>query len=123
MGEFLTMAQVMAAKADEHDRIEREIREAKNRAENALQINIAKRWVKENATNLIAKIEVVAIRGGRSYSFSLKPDNRYSDCSGAWYTTLNELQTYMRPLGFTIERENNNSRLQSFTGQVVTIFW
>lgn len=103
-----TIADSMKAKADEHDRIQRELRDIQRRAEADLQEQIAKQWVEKNAAGMIPKIEAVAVQGGRSYRFSLHPDTRYSDCSGAWHRTFVEVKQFFEGMGFDVIQETKD---------------
>jgi hypothetical protein len=104
-----SLAASMAAKANEHERIQRELQDIQARAESELQSRIAKQWVENNAAGIIPKIEAIAVQGGRHYCFGLHPDSRYTDCSGAWGVTFREVKTFFEKLGFSVKQDLNGA--------------
>lgn len=114
------LASVMRMKADEHARIQQEIRDAQARAEKRLQERMAQDWIKNNAAGLIPKIEAIAIRGGRLYVFRLTPDARYSDCSGGWQITFNALREWLFQEGFSLTEVGGRANLHP---QCVEVHW
>lgn len=115
------LAGVMKAKAVEHDRIERELREAKTRAEAELCSKLARLWMKNNAAGLVPQIEAIAIKGGRCLRFNLCPDDRHSDCSGAWYRTFSELKKFFASQGFIVTKTPRDAG--NWSGTLVDILW